>query len=163
VSGGEAVIHEMITSPSIKERIMKTLPTIAALLTLVVWFGIAIWLGIWPEALLSAFGVQEYHAPIETEIRAFYGGVQFGIATVIFVLWRRGNRFAALLVGGLKLFFFGSGSNVGNRRGWFVVASRMLGDGRVFGHGILFRSNPISCQTTLTIKMPYNESGWDGG
>lgn len=106
VSGGEAVIHEMITSPSIKERIMKTLPTIAALLTLVVWFGIAIWLGIWPEALLSAFGVQEYHAPIETEIRAFYGGVQFGIATVIFVLWRRGNRFAALLVGGLKLFFF---------------------------------------------------------
>lgn len=38
-----------------------------------------------------------------TEVRAFYGGVEMAIAAAMVVLWRRGDLFAALLVGGLPL------------------------------------------------------------
>lgn len=48
-----------------------------------------------------------------TEVRAFYGGVEMAIAVAMMVLWRRGNLFAALLVGGLPLVGSASGRLIG--------------------------------------------------
>ena len=48
-----------------------------------------------------------------TEIRAFYGGVEMAIAVAMVVLWRRGNGFAALLIGGLPLLGSAVGRGIG--------------------------------------------------
>lgn len=72
-------------------------------ITAAVWAGFAIWLGLQPGALLSAFGVEGSTPEMLTEVRAFYGGVELAIAVAMLVLWWRGELFAALLVGGLPL------------------------------------------------------------
>jgi len=79
------------------------LPTLAILITAASWAGFAVWLGLNPGALLPAFGVEDSTPQMLTEVRAFYGGVELAIAVAMIVLWRRGDYFSALLVGGLPL------------------------------------------------------------
>ncbi|MEN1680981.1 MAG: DUF4345 family protein [Planctomycetota bacterium] len=76
---------------------------VALLITAAIWAGFAVWLGANPAALLSAFGVEARPPAILTEVRAFYGGVELGIALVMLLLWRRGELVAGLLVGGVPL------------------------------------------------------------
>lgn len=78
-------------------------PTVAIVITAASWAGFAVWLGLNPGALLPAFGVSASTPQMLTEVRAFYGGVELAIAVAMIVLWRRGDLFAALLVGGLPL------------------------------------------------------------
>ncbi len=78
-------------------------PSVAILITAAAWAGFAAWLGVQPHALLTAFGIQTSTPAMLTEIRAFYGGVELAIALAMIVLWRRGELFASLLVGGLPL------------------------------------------------------------
>ena len=89
------------------------LPTVAIFITAASWAGFAVWLGVNPGALLPAFGVQESTPQMLTEVRAFYGGVEMAIAVAMVVLWRRGDLFAALLVGGLPLLGSASGRLIG--------------------------------------------------
>lgn len=88
-------------------------PTVAILITAASWTGFAVWLGVDPGALLPAFGVEESTPQMLTEVRAFYGGVELAIAVAMIVLWRRGDLFAALLVGGLPLVGSASGRLIG--------------------------------------------------
>jgi hypothetical protein len=85
------------------------LPTVAIFITAVSWAGFAIWLGVNPDALLPAFGVEESTPQMLTEVRAFYGGVEMAIAVAMIVLWKRTDLFASLLVGGLPLVGSASG------------------------------------------------------
>ncbi|MBX3422595.1 MAG: DUF4345 family protein [Pirellulaceae bacterium] len=71
--------------------------------TALTYLGFAIWLGGWPQALLGVFGIEQQPPAMLTEIRAFYGGLEFGIAAVMVILWLRSAPAAALLVGGLPL------------------------------------------------------------
>lgn len=87
--------------------------TITILITAIAWAGFAVWLGFSPQSLLLAFGIQASTPPMLTEIRAFYGGVEFAIAATMFVLWWRHEWFAALLVGGLPLFGSACGRCIG--------------------------------------------------
>jgi hypothetical protein len=89
------------------------LPTVAIFITAASWAGFAIWLGLNPGALLPAFGVDASTPQMLTEVRAFYGGVEMAIAVAMIVLWRRGELFAALLVGGLPLVGAAAGRCVG--------------------------------------------------
>lgn len=89
------------------------LPTIAIFITATTWAGFAVWLGVNPGALLPAFGVEVSTPQMWTEVRAFYGGVEMAIAVAMIVLWRRGDLFAALLVGGLPLVGAASGRFIG--------------------------------------------------
>jgi len=89
------------------------LPTVAIFITAASWAGFALWLGVNPGALLPAFGVDESTPQMLTEVRAFYGGVEMAIAVAMIVLWRRGDLFAALVVGGLPLVGSASGRLVG--------------------------------------------------
>ena len=77
--------------------------TIVILMTAAIYAGFAVWLGVCPHALLEAFGIQQPTSAMMTEIRAFYGGVEIAIAVAMLLLLRRGDRFAALLIGGLPL------------------------------------------------------------
>ena len=67
-------------------------------------------LGVTP---LPAFGVEESTPQMLTEVRAFYGGVEMAIAVAMIVLWRRGDLFASLLIGGLPLLGSASGRLIG--------------------------------------------------
>jgi len=89
------------------------LPTVAIFITAASWAGFAVWLGVNPGALLPAFGVDESTPQMLTEVRAFYGGVEMAIAVAMIVLWRRGDLFAALVVGGLPLVGSASGRLIG--------------------------------------------------
>ena len=89
------------------------LPTVAIFITAASWASFAVWLGVNPGALLPAFGVDESTPQMLTEVRAFYGGVEMAIAVAMIVLWRRGDLFAALVVGGLPLVGSASGRLVG--------------------------------------------------
>lgn len=91
----------------------KRLPTVAILVTAATWAGFAVWLGVYPGALLPAFGVEASTSQMLTEVRAFYGGVEMAIAVAMILLWRRGDLFAALLVGGLPLVGAASGRLIG--------------------------------------------------
>lgn len=88
-------------------------PTVAILITAASWTGFAVWLGANPDALLPAFGVETSTPQMLTEVRAFYGGVELAIAAAMIVLWRRGDLFASLLVGGLPLFGSACGRLIG--------------------------------------------------
>jgi hypothetical protein len=88
-------------------------PTVAIFITASIWAGFAIWLGVNPSVLLPAFGVESSTPQMLTEVRAFYGGVEMAIAVAMMVLWRRGDLFAALLVGGLPLVGAASGRLIG--------------------------------------------------
>lgn len=79
-------------------------PSVVVLITAASWTGFAVWLWTNPGALLPAFGVQASTPPMLTEVRAFYGGVELAIAVAMIMLWRRGDLFASLLIGGLPLF-----------------------------------------------------------
>ncbi len=89
------------------------LPTIAIFITAATWAGFAVWLGLNPDALMPAFGVEASTPQMLTEVRAFYGGVEMAIAVAMIVLWRRDDLFAALLIGGLPLVGSAAGRCVG--------------------------------------------------
>jgi len=89
------------------------LPNIAIFITAASWAGFAVWLGVNPGALLPAFGIEASTPQMLTEVRAFYGGVEMAIAVAMIVLWRRGDLFAALLIGGLPLVGSATGRFVG--------------------------------------------------
>lgn len=78
-------------------------PAITIFLTAAIYIGFAAWLGISPSALLVAFDIEQSTPQMLTEIRAFYGGVELAIAVAMLVLGRRGDLFAAALIGGLPL------------------------------------------------------------
>jgi hypothetical protein len=88
-------------------------PTVALLITAAIYAGFAVWLGTRPDALLTAFGIESSTPQMLTEIRAFYGGIELAIAVVMLLLWRRGDIFAALLIGGLPLAGSASGRCLG--------------------------------------------------
>ncbi|MDA8745670.1 DUF4345 family protein [Rubripirellula amarantea] len=90
------------------------LPTVTIFITAASWAGFAIWLGVNPNALLGAFGIEDRTPQMATEIRAFYGGLEMAIAVAMIVLWRRGDTFASLLIGGLPLLGSASGRLVGS-------------------------------------------------
>lgn len=78
-------------------------PSVTILLTAAIYAGFAAWLGLNPTALLAAFNMEQSTPQMLTEIRAFYGGIELGIAVAMLILWQRGNLFAAALIGGLPL------------------------------------------------------------
>lgn len=86
---------------------------VVVLITAASWLAFAVWLGTRPQALLPAFGVDVSTPAMLTEVRAFYGGVELAIAVAMMILWRRGDLFAALLIGGLPLVGSASGRLVG--------------------------------------------------
>ena len=88
-------------------------PAIVIFVTAAAWFGFAIWLGVNPRALLTAFGVDDSTPQMLTEIRAFYGGVEMAIGMSMIILWRIDQPLAALLVGGLPLAGAASGRCLG--------------------------------------------------
>jgi hypothetical protein len=77
--------------------------TVVIWITAATYAGFAIWLGWRPAALLEGFGIEATTPQMLTEIRAFYGGVELAIAAAMLLLWRRGDAFAALVLGGLPL------------------------------------------------------------
>lgn len=87
--------------------------TIVVLCTAALYAGFAVWLGVRPDALLQGFGVTAPTAAMLTEIRAFYGGLELGIAVVMVVLWRQGHVGPALLIGGVPLAGSASGRLIG--------------------------------------------------
>jgi len=91
----------------------SNLPAVAIFITAASWAGFAVWLGLNPGALLPAFGVEASTPQMLTEVRAFYGGVEMAIAVAMILLWRRGDLFAALLVGGLPLLGAATGRLIG--------------------------------------------------
>lgn len=78
-------------------------PTVAIMITSATYAGFALWIGLQPKALLNAFGIESNTPQMLTEIRAFYGGIELAIALVMIILWKRGDLFAALLIGGVPL------------------------------------------------------------
>ena len=85
----------------------------AILITAASFAGFAVWLGVNPNALLEVFGIEDRTPQMATEIRAFYGGIEMAIAVAMILLWRRGDLFAALLIGGLPLLGSASGRLIG--------------------------------------------------
>ena len=99
-------------------------PTVVLLITASVYAGISIWLFVRPAALLEMFGIETSTAQMLTEIRAFYGGLEFGIALVMLILWRRGEVAAGLLAGGL----ISTAARIGDYMGWDVSGFRKQAD-----------------------------------
>ncbi|MCM2375185.1 DUF4345 family protein [Aporhodopirellula aestuarii] len=87
--------------------------TIVVWITAAAYAGFAVWLGISPNALLEAFGIDQRTPQMATEIRAFYGGVEMGIAAVMLLLWKQKQVASALLVGALPLLGSASGRCLG--------------------------------------------------
>ncbi len=85
-------------------------------MTAFIYFGFAVWLGTDPGALLSIFGIEQSTPQILTEFRAFYGGIELAIGAAMLLLLRRGDVFAAALIGGLPL----AGSSSGRLLGQFL-------------------------------------------
>ena len=82
---------------------IRYFPTAAIFLTASMYLALGIWLAAAPTALLTTFGINQSTPQMLTEIRAFYGGVELAIALAMLLLWRRGDSFAAALVGALTL------------------------------------------------------------
>lgn len=82
-------------------------------ITAAAYAGFGLWLGVQPNALLEAFGIEDRTPAMATEIRAFYGGIELGIAAVMLVLWKQGYARPAMLVGGLPLAGSASGRCIG--------------------------------------------------
>lgn len=131
---------------------MKSLPGIATWITILVWTGMAVWLGFWPEALLSAFGVQEYTPAMKTEIRAFYGGVQLAVATLMLVFWMRRDLFTALLIGGLPLGFSATGRVIGMAADGFSQLHLFLATIEFSGVLVCFTAIRILARTNSNAK-----------
>lgn len=89
------------------------LPQVSFVITALAWLGFAVWLGGRPRALLLAFGINETTAAMQTEIRAFYGGVELAIAALMVLLWFQGHRKPSLLVGGVPLIGSACGRALG--------------------------------------------------
>lgn len=113
--------------------------TIIILVTASIYAGFAIWLGLWPQALLQTFGIDLSTAAMLTEIRAFYGGVELGIALAMLVLWHQGNSSAALLIGGLPLAGSASGRLLG-----------MMADGFASTHLTLAMFELLGCAACMS-------------
>ena len=82
---------------------MRYFPTVAIFVTATMYLALGVWLAAAPTALLATFGINQSTPQMLTEIRAFYGGVELAIALSMLLLWRRGDQFAAALVGALSL------------------------------------------------------------
>lgn len=82
---------------------MERFAAAAFWITVTAYLAFAIWLGSSPDALLSAFGVPAGTPSMRTEIRAFYGGLETGIAATMLILYRRDQLDAALIAGGVPL------------------------------------------------------------
>ncbi len=113
-------------------------PTIAIFFTAAAWAGFAIWLGLNPGALLPAFGVDASTPQMLTEVRAFYGGVEMAIAVAMIMLWRRGDLFAALLIGGLPLVGSAAGRCFGLVADGFSMTHLGFAGLEVVGAGFCF-------------------------
>lgn len=87
--------------------------TATVFLTAAVYAGFAVWLGTQPTALLTAFDIEQTTPQMQTEIRAFYGGIEMALAVAMIWLWKRGDLFAACLMGGLPLVGSVSGRLLG--------------------------------------------------
>lgn len=87
--------------------------SVAIVITASIYALFAIWLGCSPVSLLRGFGIESETPSMLTEIRAFYGGVQLGIAAAMLWLLRERNLKAALLIGGLPLVGSASGRVIG--------------------------------------------------
>ncbi|MGB7329455.1 MAG: DUF4345 family protein [Rubripirellula sp.] len=68
------------------------LPTMAILITAATWAGFAVLLGVNPNALLDAFGIEDRMPQMATEIWAFYGGIEMAIAVAMIHASRRAER-----------------------------------------------------------------------
>ncbi len=88
-------------------------PRFAIVLTSLVYMGFAFWLSNNPEALLEAFQIEQSTPQMLTEIPAFYGAIELGIACAMLLLLSRGELFGAALVGGLPLACSGLGRLAG--------------------------------------------------
>ena len=105
-----------MTSKETKEtgRVKRPqLPFLAMIITATIYTGFALWLGSIPNALLANFGIEESTPQMLTEIRAFYGGVELAIGILMILLWFRGDKVSALLVGALPLVGSASGRCLG--------------------------------------------------
>ncbi len=109
----ETATNRLDQTNTLIEEMNHRLPTVAIFVTAASWAGFALWLGVNPGALLPAFGIEASTPQMLTEVRAFYGGVEMGIAVAMIVLWRRSDLFAALLVGGSPLLGSASGRLIG--------------------------------------------------
>ena len=76
------------------------------LVTAAIWAALGAWLLIWPDRLPASFGVASSPA-MRTEVRAFYGGLELGIAACLLILVRR-DLFAAVVLGGVPLLAMGT-------------------------------------------------------
>ena len=112
--------------------------TIVILVTAAVYAGFAVWLGVSPASLLGSFGIEQSTPAMLTEIRAFYGGIEIGIALVMLILWKQGLASASLLVGGLPLAGSASGRMMG-----------MLIDGFSWLHLVLAAVEFLGCAACL--------------
>lgn len=109
-------IGEPIHSFKMKLSMRQAFPKVAVVITALVYVGFAFWLGSTPAALLGAFQIEQSTPQMLTEIRAFYGGIELGIAFSMFALLWRGELFSAALAGGLPL----AGSVLGRLSGQFL-------------------------------------------
>ncbi|MEM7474645.1 MAG: hypothetical protein AAF483_06595 [Planctomycetota bacterium] len=82
---------------------MKHFPIICFWITLSIYAGLGIWLALLLAGLLKTFGIEQNTPAMLTEIRAFYGGVELGIAGLMLLFWRQGLLGQALLLGGIPL------------------------------------------------------------
>lgn len=131
----------------------STYQTIVTWVTAAVYAGFAFWLGVWPAALLDAFEVATATPAMLTEIRSFYGGIEMGIALSMILLWRRGDQFAALLIGGLPL----AGSAACRCIGLAADGFSALHAGLAFVEAIGAASCLAGCLPAAKSKVPVGE------
>ena len=88
-----------------------TFAKVSAGITAAAWAGFGVWLMLAPDALPEAFEATSSD-PFRTEVRAFYGGLELGIAAVIALLANR-HLPAAVLVGAFTLGGIAIGRGIG--------------------------------------------------
>lgn len=112
---------------------IQTFPKTVLWITAVIYAGFAIWLGAFPSSLLEAFGIQESTPEMLTEIRAFYGGIELGIAITMLVLWHQDHVPGALLVGGVPLACSATGRAIGMMADGFSTVHTIFAMVEAFG------------------------------
>ena len=126
----------------------QAFPKVAVVITALVYVGFAFWLGSTPAALLGAFQIEQSTPQMLTEIRAFYGGIELGIAFSMFALLWRGELFSAALAGGLPL----AGSVLGRLSGQFLDGHSLLHLGLAVPEAIGAITCFIACWQTRSVR-----------
>lgn len=129
----------------------QNFPVAVIWVTALTYAGFAVWLGTQPEALLEAFGIQDRTAEMATEIRAFYGGVELGIAAAMLWLLRRGSLIAALVIGALPLTGAATGRCIGMVVDGFSVTHAMFAGLEWVGSGV--------CYAAILLLTPQTSDG----